>query len=144
MPLCRAASSCARLRTSTIKCGVRSAECGIEDPSPALTGPLSPSDGEREGVRGRASFALSAPIQASRSGVLRLHRFGWERWASSSRAASRRRRFNKWKDEGRPWSAPRTLDAEQRNRYHRHLLLPEVGEAGQQKLLESKGLLLGR
>jgi molybdopterin/thiamine biosynthesis adenylyltransferase/rhodanese-related sulfurtransferase len=51
--------------------------------------------------------------------------------------------FNKWKDEGRPWSAPRTLDAEQRNRYQRHLLLPEVGEAGQQRLLESKVLLLG-
>jgi molybdopterin/thiamine biosynthesis adenylyltransferase/rhodanese-related sulfurtransferase len=51
--------------------------------------------------------------------------------------------FNRWKDEGRPWSAPRTLTPEQRNRYHRHLLLPEVGEAGQQKLLESKVLLLG-
>jgi molybdopterin/thiamine biosynthesis adenylyltransferase/rhodanese-related sulfurtransferase len=51
--------------------------------------------------------------------------------------------FNKWKDEGRPWSAPRTLDADQRNRYQRHLLLPEVGEAGQQRLLESRVLLLG-
>jgi len=51
--------------------------------------------------------------------------------------------FNRWKDEGRDWSAPRVLDAEQRNRYHRHLLLPEVGEAGQQRLLESKVLLLG-
>jgi molybdopterin/thiamine biosynthesis adenylyltransferase/rhodanese-related sulfurtransferase len=51
--------------------------------------------------------------------------------------------FNKWKDEGRAWSAPRTLDADKRNRYQRHLLLPEVGEAGQQHLLESKVLLLG-
>ncbi len=51
--------------------------------------------------------------------------------------------FNKWKDEGREWVEPRTLDADQRNRYHRHLLLPEVGERGQQKLLESKVLLLG-
>jgi molybdopterin/thiamine biosynthesis adenylyltransferase/rhodanese-related sulfurtransferase len=51
--------------------------------------------------------------------------------------------FNRWKDEGRPWSVPRSLDADQRNRYHRHLLLPEVGEAGQQKLLESRVLLLG-
>jgi molybdopterin/thiamine biosynthesis adenylyltransferase/rhodanese-related sulfurtransferase len=51
--------------------------------------------------------------------------------------------FNKWKDEGRPWSAPRTLDADQRNRYQRHLLLPEVGETGQQHLLESRVLLLG-
>ncbi len=51
--------------------------------------------------------------------------------------------FNKWKDEGRDWITPRTLDADQRNRYQRHLLLPEVGEAGQQRLLESKVLLLG-
>jgi molybdopterin/thiamine biosynthesis adenylyltransferase/rhodanese-related sulfurtransferase len=51
--------------------------------------------------------------------------------------------FNKWKDEGRPWSTPASLTAEQRNRYQRHLLLPEVDVAGQQKLLESKVLLLG-
>ncbi len=51
--------------------------------------------------------------------------------------------FNKWKDEGRAWSTPRVLSAEQRNRYQRHLLLPEVGEAGQQQLLDAKVLLLG-
>ncbi len=51
--------------------------------------------------------------------------------------------FNRWKNEGRPWSTPRTLAPDQRNRYHRHLLLPEVGEAGQQKLLDAKVLLLG-
>ena len=51
--------------------------------------------------------------------------------------------FGRWKNEGRTWQTPVMLDAEQRNRYHRHVLLPEVGEAGQQKLLESKVLLLG-
>ncbi|MEY2475744.1 MAG: sulfur-carrier protein adenylyltransferase/sulfurtransferase, partial [Actinomycetota bacterium] len=51
--------------------------------------------------------------------------------------------FNKWKDEGRPWRTPKTLTPEQRNRYQRHLLLPEVDVAGQQKLLDSKVLLLG-
>ena len=51
--------------------------------------------------------------------------------------------FNRWKDEGRAWSAPQSLTAEQRNRYQRHLLLPEVGVAGQLKLLDSKVLLLG-
>ncbi len=51
--------------------------------------------------------------------------------------------FDRWKDEGRPWTTPRTLQPEQRNRYHRHLLLPEVGEEGQQKLLDSRVLLLG-
>jgi sulfur-carrier protein adenylyltransferase/sulfurtransferase len=51
--------------------------------------------------------------------------------------------FNRWKDEGRRWEAPRALTADQRNRYQRHLLLPEVGEKGQQKLLDSRVLLLG-
>jgi sulfur-carrier protein adenylyltransferase/sulfurtransferase len=51
--------------------------------------------------------------------------------------------FNKWKDEGREWEAPRKLSAEQRNRYQRHVLLPEVDIAGQQKLLDSRVLLLG-
>jgi len=51
--------------------------------------------------------------------------------------------FNKWKDEGRDWSTPVSLTAEQRNRYQRHLLLPEVGVEGQAKLLASKVLLLG-
>ncbi len=51
--------------------------------------------------------------------------------------------FNQWKNDGRPWDTPRTLSPEQRNRYQRHLLLPEVGESGQQKLLDAKVLLLG-
>jgi sulfur-carrier protein adenylyltransferase/sulfurtransferase len=51
--------------------------------------------------------------------------------------------FNKWKDGGLPWAAPETLTPAQRNRYQRHLLLPEVGEEGQLKLLDSKVLLLG-
>jgi sulfur-carrier protein adenylyltransferase/sulfurtransferase len=51
--------------------------------------------------------------------------------------------FGKWKDEGRDWKVPVTLTPDQRNRYQRHLLLPEVGVEGQVKLLESKVLLLG-
>ena len=51
--------------------------------------------------------------------------------------------FNKWKDEGRDWSRPRVLDGPQRNRYARHILVPEIGEEGQIKLLDAKVLLLG-
>ena len=51
--------------------------------------------------------------------------------------------FGKWKDEGRAWKTPATLNAEQKIRYQRHLLLPEVGIEGQAKLLASKGLMLG-
>ena len=51
--------------------------------------------------------------------------------------------FNRWKDEGRSWEVPAVLSADQRNRYSRHILLPEIGEEGQQRLLESRVLLLG-
>jgi molybdopterin/thiamine biosynthesis adenylyltransferase/rhodanese-related sulfurtransferase len=51
--------------------------------------------------------------------------------------------FNRWKDEGLPWAVPGILSADQRNRYHRHLLLPEVGVEGQLKLLGSRVLVLG-
>jgi molybdopterin/thiamine biosynthesis adenylyltransferase/rhodanese-related sulfurtransferase len=51
--------------------------------------------------------------------------------------------FNKWKDEGRDWSTPRALTPDQRNRYQRHLLLPEVGVEGQLELLGARVLLLG-
>jgi molybdopterin/thiamine biosynthesis adenylyltransferase/rhodanese-related sulfurtransferase len=51
--------------------------------------------------------------------------------------------FNRWKDEGLVWTTPRTMTADQRVRYHRHLLLPEVGEQGQMRLLGAKVLLLG-
>jgi sulfur-carrier protein adenylyltransferase/sulfurtransferase len=48
-----------------------------------------------------------------------------------------------WKDRGYDVETPRSLTAEQRERYSRHLLLPEVGAEGQQKLLDAKVLLLG-
>jgi molybdopterin/thiamine biosynthesis adenylyltransferase/rhodanese-related sulfurtransferase len=51
--------------------------------------------------------------------------------------------FNGWKGAGLPWEMPRSLTPEQRRRYSRHLLIPEVGEAGQQKLLDAKVLLVG-
>ena len=51
--------------------------------------------------------------------------------------------FTLWKDRGYEVNTPRTLTAEQRERYSRHLLLPEVGMDGQQKLLDAKVLLLG-
>ncbi len=51
--------------------------------------------------------------------------------------------FGRWKDEGRAWRTPVALSAEQKHRYMRHLLLPEVGVEGQTKLLGSKVLMLG-
>lgn len=51
--------------------------------------------------------------------------------------------FNAWKDAGLPWGEDVGLSMEQRARYGRHLNLPEIGEAGQEKLLGSRVLLLG-
>src|SRR5215213_9318140 len=51
--------------------------------------------------------------------------------------------FTLWKDRGYDFEKPISLTPEQRERYSRHLLIPEVGLAGQQKLLESKVLLIG-
>lgn len=51
--------------------------------------------------------------------------------------------FVRWKDLGYPMEVPPSLTDAQRDRYSRHLLLPEVGETGQAKLLASKVLLLG-
>ncbi|HEY7835925.1 MAG TPA: rhodanese-like domain-containing protein, partial [Solirubrobacteraceae bacterium] len=48
-----------------------------------------------------------------------------------------------WKDRGYEVEVPRALSAEQRDRYSRHLLIPEIGIEGQQKLLDAKVLLLG-
>lgn len=51
--------------------------------------------------------------------------------------------FNGWKNAGFPFAIPTILSQEQRTRYSRHIIIPEVGERGQIKLLESKVLLIG-
>jgi len=66
-----------------------------------------------------------------------LRQLGYERPVSMAGG------FGKWKDEGRAWARPALLTPDQRERYQRHLLLPEVGTAGQARLLASKVLLLG-
>jgi molybdopterin/thiamine biosynthesis adenylyltransferase/rhodanese-related sulfurtransferase len=48
-----------------------------------------------------------------------------------------------WKDRGYKVEVPRRLTDEQRERYSRHMLVPEIGPEGQQKLLDAKVLLLG-
>jgi molybdopterin/thiamine biosynthesis adenylyltransferase/rhodanese-related sulfurtransferase len=51
--------------------------------------------------------------------------------------------YGAWKDAGLPLETPVRLTEAQRARYSRHLIIPEVGEAGQAKLLKSKVLLIG-
>ena len=51
--------------------------------------------------------------------------------------------FTDWKRNGFDVTIPRVLSSEQRARYSRHLLIPEVGEDGQQRLLDARVLLVG-
>ncbi len=51
--------------------------------------------------------------------------------------------FTAWKNSGLPIEVPKMLAEADRERYGRHLLIPEVGQEGQQKLLESRVLVIG-
>ncbi|WP_426750829.1 molybdopterin-synthase adenylyltransferase MoeB [Myxococcus sp. Y35] len=69
--------------------------------------------------------------------VRTLKELGYERVASLAGG------YNRWSDAALPVEKPFVLTAEQKERYRRHLSLPEVGEAGQEKLLQARVLLLG-
>lgn len=51
--------------------------------------------------------------------------------------------FVRWKDLRYPVETPPQLSESQRDRYSRHIMLPEIGDKGQAKLLQSRMLLLG-
>jgi molybdopterin/thiamine biosynthesis adenylyltransferase/rhodanese-related sulfurtransferase len=70
-------------------------------------------------------------------GAQTLQQLGYTNVASMSGG------FQAWKSAGLPWTAPVVLSKAQQQRYSRHLLIPEVGSAGQAKLLESRVLLIG-
>lgn len=51
--------------------------------------------------------------------------------------------FGAWKNAGYPFEMPRAMSDEQRARYARHTVMPEIGEEGQLKLLDAKVLIVG-
>ncbi len=51
--------------------------------------------------------------------------------------------YNRWHDAAYPTETPFVLTSDQKERYRRHLSIPEVGEEGQAKLLKAKVLLMG-
>jgi adenylyltransferase/sulfurtransferase len=51
--------------------------------------------------------------------------------------------FERWKGAGYPFVVPRTMTDDQRQRYSRHTMIPEIGEQGQLQLLDAKVLLIG-
>jgi sulfur-carrier protein adenylyltransferase/sulfurtransferase len=60
-----------------------------------------------------------------------------------SKVSSMKGGFVRWRELGYDFDIPRVLDAAQRDRYSRHLMLPEVGEEGQAKLLDARVLVIG-
>jgi molybdopterin/thiamine biosynthesis adenylyltransferase/rhodanese-related sulfurtransferase len=66
-----------------------------------------------------------------------LHNLGYEDVVSMTGG------YTLWKDRGYEVDVPRVLTPEQRDRYSRHLLVPEIGLEGQMKLLDAKVLCLG-
>jgi molybdopterin/thiamine biosynthesis adenylyltransferase/rhodanese-related sulfurtransferase len=87
--------------------------------------------------RDRPLLAICASGRRSLQAVQWLREAGWP--ASRSVAGG----FQRWRAEGLPWTSRSALDADARERYARHLLLPEVGEAGQSRLLAARVLLVG-
>jgi molybdopterin/thiamine biosynthesis adenylyltransferase/rhodanese-related sulfurtransferase len=60
-----------------------------------------------------------------------------------SQVSSLKGGFVRWRELGYDFDIPRVLDAAQRDRYSRHLILPEVGAEGQAKLLDARVLVIG-
>jgi molybdopterin/thiamine biosynthesis adenylyltransferase/rhodanese-related sulfurtransferase len=60
-----------------------------------------------------------------------------------SKVSSMKGGFVRWRELGYDFDIPRVLDAAQRDRYSRHLVLPEVGDEGQSKLLDARVLVIG-
>ena len=86
----------------------------------------------------------SAPIVAYCAGGVRsliaartLKEMGYENVTSMSGG------YTAWKNAGYKWVADRQFTPDQITRYARHFTLPEVGEAGQAKLLDAKVLCVG-
>ena len=100
-------------------------------------GQLESSIENRVGDRATPLVAMCAGGVRSAFAAVTLQQLGYRDVVSMDGG------FNRWKDEGRAWVRPRVLTPDQRNRYQRHLLVPEVGEEGQIKLLDAKVLLLG-
>jgi molybdopterin/thiamine biosynthesis adenylyltransferase/rhodanese-related sulfurtransferase len=136
-----AAADDARRRPGTVVLDVREPE---EHEQGAIPGAVHIARGTMEGaIEGRIPDKSTPIVVHCASGVRSAFAAKTLTELGYSDVVSMTGGFNKWKDEGRDWSAPRNLSADQRNRYQRHLLLPEVDVAGQQKLLDSRVLLLG-
>lgn len=93
--------------------------------------------GDRLPPRDREILAICASGRRSLAAAAQLRAAGWPRVASVAGG------FTRWRAEGLPWSSRSALDADALARYARHLVLPEVGESGQRRLLDARVLVVG-
>jgi len=69
---------------------------------------------------------------------------GWLTQMGYTNVVSMKAPLGHWKEQGGPWEEPaQLLTPAQMRRYSRHVLIPEVGQEGQRKLLDAKVLLIG-
>jgi molybdopterin/thiamine biosynthesis adenylyltransferase/rhodanese-related sulfurtransferase len=87
--------------------------------------------------RGREIVLYCAGGARSAFATKALRELGYENVSSMAGG------FTDWKRNGFPIDLPRVLDEDKRRRYSRHILIPEVGEEGQLKLLDTRILLIG-
>jgi sulfur-carrier protein adenylyltransferase/sulfurtransferase len=87
--------------------------------------------------RSRPVIVYCASGSRSAFAARTLQELGYERVSSLAGG------FTDWKRNGFPTELPQTLAPSQRTRYSRHVLIPEVGEAGQLRLLDARVLLVG-
>ena len=143
-----------------IKSQIREVSVGdVRDRPPAVLIDVRESDEYNEGYvpgamwipRGRLELRIEDAVPA-RDREIVLYCAGGNRSAFAARSlaelgysnvSSMAGGFTAWKRAGFAFDKPFVFTADQRARYARHLMLPEVGEKGQQKLLEAKVLLLG-
>ena len=85
----------------------------------------------------RPSSSTALPAARSAFAAETLAALGYERPVSLAGG------FTEWKRNGHETVLPKKLSPEKRARYSRHLLIPEIGEEGQLKLLDSRILLIG-
>jgi molybdopterin/thiamine biosynthesis adenylyltransferase/rhodanese-related sulfurtransferase len=95
-------------------------------------------DGHRHtGKHGAGGFVICAEGVRSLDTVRRLRQSGYQGYSSVTGG------FRAWREAGLPVSYPEGFNAEQVERYARHLVMPQVGAGGQRKLLDSRILLAG-
>ena len=99
----------------------------------------SSSRGSKGWSRTARSRSSSTAPSGNRSvfGAKSLEELGYENVVSLQGG------YTDWKRNGLATELPRSLTPERRTRYSRHLLIPEIGETGQLKLLDSRILLIG-